>query len=193
LPYRLSVDATVDPLNETVSLLFSNRGSAAAVLHVYDRNDLSAVPRRYTVEAGKQLSGSWALSRGASYALWVLGPNGFHRHFDGTLPTDGKAARPEIRVQENARGSGLELSMRNDGEKACTFTVTPNAYLNDHPWTFHVAPGREQEIDWRLHRSGRWYDFTVTSDGEPGFSRRFAGRVENGVDSVTDPAMGKGG
>ena len=41
-----------------------------------------------------------------------------------------------------------------------------------------------------FHRSANWYDFTVTVKGQEGFSRRFAGRVENGRDSYSDPALG---
>jgi len=35
---------------------------------------------------------------------------------------------------------------------------------------------------------GGWYDFTLAGPG--GLTRRFAGRVETGKDSVSDPAMG---
>lgn len=35
-----------------------------------------------------------------------------------------------------------------------------------------------------------WYDFTVQVKGYPEFTRRFAGRVETGRESVTDPVMG---
>ena len=34
-------------------------GAVAAVFHVYDRKHLDRIPRRYTVEAGKQLTGAW--------------------------------------------------------------------------------------------------------------------------------------
>jgi len=35
--------------------------------------------------------------------------------------------------------------------------------------------------------TGGWYDFTVAAAA---FERRFAGRLETGQDSVSDPAMG---
>ena len=41
-------------------------------------------------------------------------------------------------------------------------------------------------LHWDLAGSGRWYDFTVTADN---LERRFAGRVETGKPSVSDPAM----
>jgi len=35
-----------------------------------------------------------------------------------------------------------------------------------------------------------WYDFSVTIGGNPGYQQRFAGRVETGRWSISDPAMG---
>lgn len=37
----------------------SNTGKQAAVFHVYNRLDLTAIPRRYMVETGKQLDDVW--------------------------------------------------------------------------------------------------------------------------------------
>lgn len=53
--------------------------------------------------------------------------------------------------------------------------------------SFIVAPLRTVERTWSLDFSGGWYDFTVTAGA---FERRFAGRMETGQDSVSDPAMG---
>jgi phospholipase C len=39
-----------------------------------------------------------------------------------------------------------------------------------------------------LEESSNWYDFTVQSTG---FERRFAGRMETGEHSRSDPAMGQ--
>jgi phospholipase C len=41
---------------------------------------------------------------------------------------------------------------------------------------------------WNLEESSNWYDFTVQSAG---FESRFAGRVETGRNSFSDPAMGQ--
>ena len=100
LPYELHASARVDGNAGTVELIFANSGKAAAVFHVYDRRHLDAPPRRYTVEAGKQLSGLWRVNYDANlYDLWVLGPNGFHRHFTGDAGQLGRLskAQPEIR------------------------------------------------------------------------------------------------
>ncbi|WZB77258.1 phospholipase domain-containing protein [Achromobacter insuavis] len=44
-----------------------------------------------------------------------------------------------------------------------------------------------------LAASGQWYDFAVTCSSDPAFYRRFAGRVETGAHTVSDPAMGVAG
>jgi len=35
-----------------------------------------------------------------------------------------------------------------------------------------------------------WYDLGIRVDTDPGFLRRLAGHVENGLDSASDPAFG---
>jgi phospholipase C len=65
-----------------VRLSFINTGARAAVFHVYDRLDLEAGPRRYTVEGGKRLQDVWAGSGGVD--LQIMGPEGFHRRFVGS-------------------------------------------------------------------------------------------------------------
>ena len=72
---------------ESYRLTFRNPGSAGAVLHVYDRLDLSTPPRRYTLGAGSRLDDGWRLSARGDYGLWLLGPDGFHREFRGDAGT----------------------------------------------------------------------------------------------------------
>lgn len=38
-----------------------------------------------------------------------------------------------------------------------------------------------------LRAGKRWYDVTVTAEGDSGFLRRFAGHVETGEAGVSDP------
>ena len=108
LPYRPQASiAAVDAAG--VDLTLSCEG-AAAVLHVYDRLRLDAVPRRYTLLPGRPLRERWPLDAQGRYDLWLLGPNGFHRHFQ---------ERPRVlpcRLQSIA-------SMTNCGS-ACAIWVT---------------------------------------------------------------------
>jgi phospholipase C len=82
------------------------------------------------------------------------------------------------------------LEMRNGGRSACKFTVRAKAYRSDGPWTATVQGGAKAELHWDLASSGAWYDFEVACDADAGYARRFAGRVETGRHTVSDPAMG---
>ena len=189
LPYILHTSAKVDVVNKNVKLMFSNTGTHAAVFHVYDKLDLNAIPRRYMVEAGKQLDDVWNTSTG-QYDLWVLGPNGFHRGFTGdltkTTQTDSLA---EVRVCVEDCSSKIYLKVRNDAGKTTKLTVKANAYLPNKTWSIETA-STEKELNWDMADFGGWYDFTVTIDGDSSYKRRFAGRIETGKDSFSDPYMG---
>ncbi|CAM4052406.1 phosphocholine-specific phospholipase C [Bordetella muralis] len=192
LPYELhtSARATADG---QVQLLFANTGTQAAVFHVYDRHHLDRIPRRYTLEAGTTLDDTWnaGLDNLGHYDLWVLGPNGYHRHFVGdTARIADSGAHPEIRVCYDIANGNVYAELMNGGSADCTFTITPLAYREDGPWTVSVAAGAQESLHWELADSGRWYDFQVKCDSDAAFVRRFAGRVETGEHSVSDPAMG---
>jgi phospholipase C len=48
--------------------------------------------------------------------------------------------------------------------------------------------GDERVEQWALASSHHWYDVTVSDGANGTFSRRFAGHVENGRSSYSDPA-----
>ncbi|MDP9911992.1 phospholipase C [Variovorax boronicumulans] len=197
LPYELHTSARTDTVTGKVQLLFSNTGKATAVFHVYDKLNLDRLPRRYMVEPGKTLDDAWTVATDnmGAYDLWVLGPNGYHRHFKGDLNNlrQGSAPKnPEVRVCYDIANGNVYLQMLNGGQTPCKFTVRAKAYRDDGPWTATVAAGAKAEQHWELAASGQWYDFAVTCDADPSFYRRFAGRVETGKHTVSDPAMGMG-
>lgn len=189
LPYILHCSAQVDTTGQSVKLMFSNTGRAAAVFHVYDRRDLKAMPRRYMVEPEKQLDDVWITATG-EYDLWILGPNGFHRSFRGDLSSKNQVeALPEIRVcmDECAK---LYLKVRHDADKPITLRVKANAYLGtEKVWEIKTTK-QEQELYWDMQEFGGWYDFTVSLANDPSYQRRFAGRMESNKDSISDPYMG---
>ena len=196
LPYALHATATVVPgttsINATkVVLAFANLGTQAAVFHVYDRNNLTAIPRRYTVEAGKTLADTWAPTASGAYDLWVLAPNGLHRHFTGNARRVASAGQPnpEVVLSYDAAGRQLHVQLTNSGPVAATFSVAANAYYPATPATAAVVARGTTAIVLPLAASGGWYDFSVRVNGQADWSRRFAGRMETGADSTSDPAM----
>ena len=186
-PYQLHVTSQVGG-DGRVTLRFANTGQQGAVFHVYDRLHLDRIPRRYTVEAGKTLDDTaWnAAGDGGSYDLDVYSANGFVRTFKGNVRKAG-AATLNLQVAYDVRGGTVRAQLRNLGTARVKFRIVANEYRTDGPWTLPVAPKSTAERSWKLSDSGNWYDFTISA---PGFERRFAGRMENGGNLITDPAMG---
>ncbi len=184
LPYTLH--CTLRPLREDrqVRLIFENKGTKGAVYHVYDMNRLEQIPRRYTVEAAKSLTDEWDVAKtGGAYDLEVYGPNGYFRKFAGNTNT----AEPEVQLAYDDREGGISIRLQHRLQEPLTVKLVANAYGNPASETLIVAAGQLLEKYIPLKESSNWYDFTVqTADG---FASRFAGRVETGRHSVSDPAM----
>ena len=187
LPYELQVQAQVPVGGGQVELRFDNLGEAGAVFHVYDRLALDQVPRRYTVEPGKQLTGRWITA--AAYDLWVLGPNGFHRHIVGDVRGNGNAAWPELSVRAERSAGELVIELINNGAQPCTFELTANKYYSSKPLQVRVVARSRSAVRLPLASSSNWYDYSLRVAGLPGWLRRFAGHLENGLPSISDPAM----
>lgn len=185
LPYALQAQARIQ--DDGVTLRFENVGTAGAVFHVYDRLALERGPRRYTVEAGKTLDGTWPAAPDGRYDLWVLGPNGFHRHCAGRI------GQPSLAVVAACDGAGarLRVSLHNPGTRPRVYRIDANAYGYPGDTEAELAAGESRELAWEMSRSGGWYDISVRDTQDPSFLRRFAGRIETGADSTSDPAMGE--
>ncbi len=184
LPYRLRSTLRHDPARGEVVLQLDNPG-AAAVVHVYDRLDLHAVPRRYTVAGPQPLLGRWPL-RDGRYDLWLLGPNGFHRHYRG------HAATPALFAEVTADpgdAQGLQLRLRHDGAHPLRLQVRPGAYAGAMPrLDLALVAGGQVAQCWPATASAGWYDLWLLH--EDGSGQRLAGRVETGRPGLSDPALG---
>ena len=104
---------------EALELHFVNSGKAGAVFQVRSGSTTDPV-RNYTVEAGKTLSGTWTVS--GSYDLTVYGPNGFTRHFKGSIGIGAAALHVRSEYGTDDEGS-IFLSVRNAGSQRATVTV----------------------------------------------------------------------
>ena len=145
LPYALHASAEVVPADQPrrgdVRLTFANIGTQAAVFHVYDRNNLAAIPRRYTVEAGRTLADTGRRRRAARTTCGCSRPNGFHRHFAGNARRAASAGQPNPEVllgYEPASGQ-LRVQLGNLGPVAATFALVANAYFPATPTTAVVV------------------------------------------------------
>ena len=69
-------------------------------------------------------------------------------------------------------------------------TVTDNAYGGGEVRRT-MAAGSKDTVVIDCSKSFGWYDVTVRITGNDVFERRFAGHVETGKESFSDPLMGQ--
>ena len=188
IPYELDAHGQADLVNGLFHIRFTNSGGAGACFQVRDGAG-AALPRSYTVEAGKSLADSWAVAANPNgdYDLSVYGPNGFFRRFRGRV-SGRNPSDIEVGVSYDAAGGGLGLVVANRGSVP-RFAIVTDAYAR-RDFAQQLAPGESVGKYWPLHASSGWYDLTVAVDGDPEFRRHLAGHVETGRDSVSDPAIG---
>jgi phospholipase C len=199
LPYALNITGSTSE-NGVVTLNFINTGKRGAVFHVYDRLNLNLIPRRYSVEAGKTLrdnfwntfAANYVSTLPGTYNLWVYGPNGFVRTFQGIITRrEGSLGlvHPEVQLTYDTDRTGIHIELRSNATKVLDLTVSDNAYGAGQPKIVSLRPEETASLFWSVRDSGNWYDFSVKS--ENGFHRQFAGRMEDGKDHITDPQMGR--
>ncbi|WMD18060.1 phospholipase C, phosphocholine-specific [Achromobacter seleniivolatilans] len=189
LPYALQAHAHEN--EASVTLRFENTGAAAAVLHVYDRLHLEHGPRRYTVTPGSHLEGVWQTQDvDGRYDLWVLGPNGFHRHCAGRIRQASRSAL-DLTATYASAGARLLVAVRNPSEQTRRYRITANAYDYPRAADALLAPGETANLSWNMSGSAGWYDISLRDQDDPAFLRRLAGRIETGAPSTSDPAMGQ--
>jgi phospholipase C len=136
----------------------------------------AGAPHSYTVGAGDRLPASWRVS--GDYDIQLHGPNGFFRRFAGTAGADTVS----VSLRRARRGSG-SLEVEVDAPRGVNVEVV-DAYGGPI----------------RLNRAGKgvldtaaaagWYDVTVSVPGSM-WLRAFAGHLENGRPSSSDPAFGR--
>jgi phospholipase C len=76
----------------------------------------------------------------------------------------------------------------NNGD-ACTLMIVDNSYKREYP-PMGVGAGDRTEVKILSSKDQGWYDFTIWVKGHEAFEQRFAGRIETGRDSISDPYMG---
>jgi phospholipase C len=193
LPYRLQADASVDITAQTVSIAFENTGTVGAFFHVRsaqgaENSGKGNGPWGYTVDPTRRvLSDQWSPTAGTGYDLSVYGPNGFFRRAAGGLTRT--SANLAVQALVELAGGALVLIIQNLATWPTTVSIA-NQYTNrvEH---FPLAPHGRVSVPVLIETSFRWYDLLITDSTDASFVRHYAGHVENGFDSVSDPHIGK--
>jgi phospholipase C len=195
LPYELYVEARLsDDKNslvvqlETGSKIFGNKAAGSA-FHIYTNNNKD--PRAYAVKAGDRLTDSFKMSDfvDGNYQLTVYGPNGFYREFAGNKNDPSVDVRCSYEIKNGTPTGNVDVTITNNSDRLMKLKITDQSYKrNNHQRS--VNSKSKTNILLNLKGSNKWYDFIVGIEGSNTFIRRYAGRVENGTESLTDPAMG---
>jgi phospholipase C len=92
------------------------------------------------------------------------------------------------RISKNKPNGELELKINNRGMIPVQLGMLDDTYQSIAK-KLSVAAGAQTSIIVATLSSFGWYDFTVTVEGFPQFLKHYAGHVETGEFSRTDPAM----
>ena len=209
IPYCMTADGRLSGDKTKFEIVFGNDNkpfgerTAGAPFNVYapglyamiDQPDKMEPLRTwaYALKPGDSLTDDWPLPAfgDSLYHLRVYGPNGFYREFKGG------AADPAVDIRLEFEPSGINshplsgngvLRLRNNGD-ACSVTITDHGYKAQYP-PRPLAAGEEAAVTLPLSKNQGWHDFSVRVNGYKGFERRYAGRIETGRDSISDPQMG---
>ena len=196
IPYNLSATAVAaDGKEVVVTLLAAGIGTTAKATFGAPFQVRAMVPYAgadqpgrtwdFTVREGEPLRYTWSLPGFAKgeYHLQVHGPNGFFRDFRGGA--DDPALR--ISVMADVGDSGLEVSCAC--KERLQVTVKDLSYGGPEV-SLSAKDLANEPLLLDLSASGGWYDIEVKVAGYPDFRQQFAGHVETGKPSITDPLMG---
>ncbi|HEX2895866.1 MAG TPA: phospholipase C, phosphocholine-specific [Marmoricola sp.] len=162
----------------SVAVTLDNRGRLGAHLQARFLTP-TAAPRSYTVGARDRLRVEWPVA--GPYDIALHGPNGFFRRYAGDRSHDAvevslRAGRNHVVVTVRAPRAAATVEL-TDAYTARTRTVT-------------LAPGRDKVVEVETRSTGGWYDVRLAVQGAA-FVREFAGHLESGRPSISDPAFGR--
>jgi phospholipase C len=203
LPYELYADGSPGADGKYFELRLSagnqvhGASAVGAPFNVYLRNTRDGsvagggmMAATYAVKPGDSLTRQYpfAMFTDAGYAIEVHGPNGFYRSFTGRADSRHVEVQTSYEQTGKALTGNLLMRLRNAADQSVSIEIRDHAYKTK-PVTRTIEPRQEISVVLHLEQSHGWYDYSVkpsSSDTEA----RFAGRVETGKASFTDPYMG---
>lgn len=145
----------------------------------------------FAVKSGDELEYEWPIRHfeGERYHLRVYGPNGFFREFAGDANSGIVVTCEPLKNGRKLTG-GLKVTVRNPGAGALTLKLVDDKYQKKES-LLSLAPGEKDSLTVDTAPGKGWYDFTIIASDDNVPRARYAGRLETGMDGVTDPYMGR--
>lgn len=200
LPYEPFVNAQLSQSGEALQLSFKagnqvfgtkSRGIPYRVYAMKPYRNEILRSWDYSVVAGDTLTDDFKLAdfENNAYHLRVYGPNGFYREFMGNAANPKLKVSCEYEVKSSKPTGNVAVTIENLDSKSHDVVIVDNSYkTGTKNKTFAV--GGKASLVLELSKSFHWYDFSVKAKGYEGYEERFAGHVETGTVTKTDPLMG---
>ncbi|WP_295711068.1 phosphocholine-specific phospholipase C [Mucilaginibacter sp.] len=147
----------------------------------------------YALTAGDSLTDAWPINEfeNGEYHLRVYGPNGFFREYKGNTTDPLVEVACEYQAVGGKLSGNIDLKLANlSHDKSYTVEIIDHGYKTNNHKTLLNKKGQNSLV-LNLAKSHGWYDFSVKVAGSHTFEKRYAGRVETGKHSFSDPLMGK--
>jgi len=203
LPYLFSAECELRDDSKLYIKLSSERKFGSKMVPVgapflmYTRNLYEGVPGKtwsYAVGAGKKLEDQIDLNKFANgnYDVNISGPNGFYRHFKGNKNDPNVIVKLGYGLEgllQNRINGNVSILLDNKLSNPVKVKIV-DRYQENRSTITEVAGKGIEVLKINLQKSNGWYDLLVTVEGFEQFQKHYAGHVETGEDSITDPLMG---
>lgn len=156
---------------------------------VYYRENGEVKTRNYALKAGDIITDTWMLDS-EKFKFEVYGPNGFYRAFKVNVETNGFESKLWYQEGKDRKYNGnIDLQIKNISDKSLQVEVVDLAYETGIK-TIMLSKNEYKKVSLDLTQSHSWYDFLVRTKGSKEAGWHYAGHVETGKESFTDPQMG---
>ncbi len=207
LPYQLKADLELlDKQRIRITMKADNKifadHAAGSAFTVYAPDNYTENGKQercrnwfFAVKAGDEIQYEWPISAfdSGKYRLHLHGPNGFFREFAGTAqdPKIQVQVSGELKRMTKAATENISLRIKNKGSSTLQISVKDISYKKGVLFEKSIPANAEENLSIDLTGSSGWYDFILTTQGNKDFYQRFAGRVETGKESITDPLINR--
>ncbi|RYY17008.1 MAG: DUF756 domain-containing protein, partial [Chitinophagaceae bacterium] len=209
LPYELYADGNIsDDKKEFIIRMaagknFFGKDAAGSPFMVYANTPHKTIDKanyekmrvwNYGLVAGDRFSDNWYLDHfeDQHYSLSLHGPNGFFRRFEGNS-NDPLLTVSCVYLSGTGGPTGeIAINIINKGAEQYNIMIVDPTYKSINKTILigkSGTPKASQTITVSTNKSSGWYDIILTANNKPVFLKQFAGHVETGKPSLTDPAM----
>lgn len=144
----------------------------------------------FAVAAGEKITYDIALDgfNDKNYHLALFGPNGFYREVKGNVDDAVLNIECAYRSQLGKKFGQVQLSIANPSNTKREIEIQDHSYGQSNIIKT-IEPNASIQLLLSFEKSYGWYDFSVFIKGVQSFEKRFAGRVETGKESFSDPVL----